>query len=388
MMNEIQTRAIHAGRPSPRIASAIVTPIFQSSVYEYHGETYHDVGYLRLSTTPNHRVLAKRIADLEGAEDALVTGSGMAAISAALLTFLSAGDHLLVQNCTYGGTSGVLDNDLSKLGIRYTVIDAQDPASWRERLTGSTKAIYVETLSNPLLELADLEAIVAFAKTHGLVSMIDNTFASPAQCQPLGLGFDIVLESCTKYMNGHNDLIAGCVVGTRANVERIKHTVDHIGGHLDAHGCFLLERGLKTLGLRVTHQAASAARIAERLERHPAVAQVNYPGLATHPQHERARRLLGGFGGMMSFELRGGLDAAEQFLARLEIAIVAPSLGGAESLIVRPAAAVHSGRSAQERARAGISDGLIRFSVGLEGTDDLLGDLLGALDAIEPVRSA
>jgi len=381
-MKEIQTRAIHAGRPLPRIESAVVTPIFQTTIYEYHGEPYHDVGYLRLSTTPNHRVLSKRIADLEGSESALVTGSGMAAISGVLLTFLASGDHLLLQDCTYGGTSGLLNKELSKLGIRYTTIDAQDPASWKMLLTPSTKAIYVETLSNPLLELADLEAIVEFAQENGLVSIIDNTFASPAQCQPILLGFDIVLESCTKYLNGHNDLAAGCVAGTQKNVNRIKHTLDHLGGHLDAHGCFLLERGLKTLGLRVAHQSQSATRIAERLSRHPAVAQVSYPGLVIHPQHARAKRLLKGFGGMMSFELRGGLSAAEQFLGALEIAIVAPSLGGPESLIVRPAAAVHSGLSAEERARSGITDGLIRFSVGLEGTDDLLADLLSALGSV------
>ncbi len=381
-MTDIQTRAIHAGRLEPRIEGAVVTPTFQSSTYEYHGEDYHDIGYLRLSTTPNHRVLSHRIADLEGAEAAVVTGSGMAAISSILVSLLSAGDHLLVQNCTYGGTSGLLKNDLSRFDLSYTLIDAQAPDAWEAHLTDSTKAIYVETLTNPLLELADLEAVAAFARAHSLIAIIDNTFASPAQCQPITLGFDIVLESCTKYMNGHNDLVAGSVSGSAKNIDRIKRTLNHLGGHLDAHGCFLLERGLKTLGLRVAHQASSASRIAACLDDHPAVSHVNYPGLPDHPQHERARRLLTGFGGMLSFELEGGVEAAERFLAAVRIPVVAASLGGAESLIVRPAAAVHGGLTPEERARSGISDGLIRFSVGLEGADDLLADVTQALDSL------
>lgn len=379
-MKQLQTRAIHAGREQPRIEGAVITPIFQSSIYEYHGENYHDVGYLRLSNTPNHRVLARRIADLEGAEAALVTGSGMAAISGILLTLLSAGDHMLVQDCTYGGTGSLLSRELSRLGIGATAIDAQDPASWKQVIMPNTRAIYVETLTNPLVELADLEAVVAFAKAHGLVSIIDNTFASPVLCRPIALGFDIVLESCTKYMNGHNDLSAGSIAGSAQRVGHVKRTLDHLGGHLDAHGCFLLERGLKTLGLRVAHQAVSALRIAEFLAQHPVVATVNYPGLASHPQHERARQLLGGFGGMMSFELTGGLPAADSLLASLTIPVHAPSLGGAESLIVRPAAAVHSGLTREQRARSGISESLVRFSVGLEGTDDLIADLARALD--------
>jgi cystathionine beta-lyase/cystathionine gamma-synthase len=380
-MKDLQTKAIHAGRPSPRIGRAIVTPIFQSSIFEYHGEDYQDVGYMRLSNTPNHRVLSERIAVLEGAEAALVTGSGMAAISGSLLSVLSSGDHLLVQDCLYGGTIGLLDKELARFGISYSVIDVQDADSWDRAVQDRTRAIYVETLTNPLLQLADLEAVVAFAQSHNLCSIIDNTFASPVLFQPILLGFDIVVESCTKYLNGHNDLIAGSVAGSEDAVSRIKGALSHVGGHLDSQSCFLLERGLKTVGLRVAHQTQSAMRIANSLSTHGAISAVNYPGLAAHPQHARAKRLLAGFGGMMSFELAGGLKAAERFLAKLTIPAVAASLGGAESLIVRPAAAVHSGLSSEERARTGITDSLIRFSVGLEGADDLLEDLNGALDA-------
>lgn len=378
-MNEIQTKALHAGAPRPRIGGAVVTPIFQSSTFEYHGESYHDVGYLRLSNSPNHEVLARRIAALEEAESALVTGSGMAAISTALLSVLSAGDHLLVQDCLYGGTSGLLDNDLARLGITHSVIDPQAPSTWPALVQENTRVVYVETLSNPLVQMADLEAVVELARSHGLVSIVDNTFASPVCFRPAARGFDLVVESCTKYLNGHNDLVAGCVAGSAERVRKAKVTLDHLGGSLDAHACFLLERGLKTLALRVRHQSESAARIAAALREHPSVEAVHHPSLPTHPQHARAKRLLDGFGGMMSFELHGGLDAAEAFLAKLRLPAVAASLGGAESLAVRPAAAVHSGLSPEARARTGITDGLIRLSVGLEGTDDLLADLLGAL---------
>ncbi len=375
------TRAIHAGSRRPRIDGAISTPIFQSSTFEFHGEGYHDIGYLRLSTSPNHRVLAERIAALERTEDALVTASGMAAISTTFLTALSAGDHLLVQDCLYGGTAGLLTNVLPRFGISHSVIDPQDPASWPDLLQPTTRMIYVETLTNPLLQVADLEAVSAFARERGLLSVIDNTFASPINFRPAEHGFDLVVESCTKYMNGHTDLVAGSVAGPTDWIRRIKLSLDHLGGSMDAHACYLLERGLKTLGVRVRQQNESAMRIAAHLERHPAVLLVNYPGLPAHPQHERAARLFDGFGGMLSFELGGGVEAAERFLAALRLPAVAPSLGGAESLAVRPAAAVHSGLSPEERARSGITDALIRFSVGLESPDDLIADIGAALEA-------
>lgn len=375
----MQTKCLHAGALKPRSHGAVVTPVFQSSTFEYHGEDYHDVGYLRLSNSPNHHLLARRLAELEEAEAALVTGSGMAAISAALFSVLSAGDHLLVQDCLYGGTSGLLNNELRRHGISYSVIDPQAPDTW-ERLVGdNTRAIYVETLTNPLVQMADLEAVVAFAEASGLVSIVDNTFASPVNFRPARHGFDLVVESCTKYMNGHNDLVAGCIAGQAGLVRNAKLALDHLGGSLDPHACFLLERGLKTLALRVRFQSESASRIAAALLEHPAVSKVHHPSLPVHPQHERAKRLLDGFGGMMSFELEGGLPMAEAFLSGVRLPAVAASLGGVESLIVRPAAAVHSALTAEERASTGISDSLIRFSVGIEGTADLLADLRWAL---------
>jgi len=373
------TKAIHAGRLDPRPQGAITTPIYQSSTYEYHGEDYHNVGYLRLSNSPNHIVLGKRIAALEATEAALATGSGMAAISATLIALLSTGDHMLVQDCLYGGTTSLLTHEFPRMGISHSHMDAQDPASWPALLRPTTRVVYVESLTNPLVQVADLEAVVAFAREHGLVSIIDNTFASPANFRPAELGFDLIMESATKYLNGHTDVCAGVVAGSEESVFKIKVTLDHLGGVLDSHACFLLERGLKTLPIRVREQNASAHRIADFLEEHPGVARVYYPGLASYAYHKRAARLFDGFGGMLSFELEGGVDAAQAFLGRLSLPAHAASLGGTESLIVRPAAATHGGVAPEERARMGIRDNLIRFSVGLEDVEDLLEDLGKAL---------
>jgi cystathionine beta-lyase/cystathionine gamma-synthase len=237
----------------------------------------------------------------------------------------------------------------------------------------------VESITNPLVQVADLEAVVVFAREHGLVTVIDNTFASPVNFRPAELGIDLIMESATKYLNGHTDICAGVVAGSKEQVSRIKVTLDHLGGVLDSHACFLLERGLKTLPVRVREQNATAQRIAEFLEGHHRVEHVNYPGLASHAQNQRAARLFDGYGGMLSFELAGGVDEAEEFLGKLTVPAHAASLGGAESLIVRPAAATHGGVPPEERARSGISDSLIRFSVGLEDVEDLMEDLGRAL---------
>jgi len=274
----IETKLIHAGEP--RIGGAVAMPIFQSSTYLNQGDTgYHDLRYIRLNNTPNHLALHEKLAALENAEAALVTASGMAAISTALLTVLSCGDHLLAQNCLYGGTHDFITKDLPKLGIAVDFIDGDDPASWPAQLRPGTKAIYVETLSNPLLQIADLKAVVAFAGERGLVSMIDNTFASPINFRPSEWGFDLTLHSCTKYLNGHDDLVAGAVIGRADLVEGIKHKLDHLGGALDPHACFLLHRGIKTLAVRMRYQSDTAMKLASFLEQHPSVKSVNYPGL-------------------------------------------------------------------------------------------------------------
>jgi cystathionine beta-lyase/cystathionine gamma-synthase len=382
LIKGIETMLVHAGEPEPLIEGAVTAPIFQSSTFESAGaKSYHDLRYIRLNNTPNHDILHRKLAALESAEAALVAGSGMAAISAALLTVLSPGGHLLAQNCLYGGTHDLLTQDFPQLGLEVDFIDGDDPASWREMIRDNTRAIYVEALSNPTLEVSDLTAAVEFAQQNGIVSMIDNTFASPINLRPAEIGFDLSLHSATKYLNGHTDIVAGAVIGRREIVANITRKLNHLGGTLDPHACFLLNRGLKTLAVRVRHQNESALKIARFLEQHPKVSRVNYPGLEGHPNHLRACELLDGFGGVLSFELNGGVGAAERFLAGVTIPIVAPSLGGVETLITRPATTSHSGMSASERAAAGISDGLIRLSVGLETSDDLVEDFERALKA-------
>lgn len=378
----IETRIIHAGEPHPRIKGAVSMPIFQSATFEYDGATsYHDVKYIRLNNTPNHEVLHAKLAALENAEAALVTASGMAAISTSLLSVLSAGDHLLAQDCLYGGTHDLLTKDFAGFGLSYDFIDGNDPESWKKKLRPNTKAVYVEAMTNPTLQVADLSAVIEFAKSHNLVSLIDSTFASPINYRPPERGFDISLHSGTKYLNGHSDIVAGAVIGRADLVEKVKHKLDHLGGSMDPHAAFLLYRGIKTLALRVRFQNESALKLAQFLEGHPRVARVNYAGLESHPQHARARELFEGFGGVLSFELDGDVAAADSILQRVRLPIVAPSLGGVETLITRPATTSHAGMPAEDRHRLGITDGLIRVSVGIEATEDLIEDFDQALKA-------
>lgn len=376
----IETKIIHAGEPHPRIKGAVAMPIFQSSTFEYEGQSsYHDIKYIRLNNTPNHVALHAKLAALENAEAALVTASGMAAISTTLLAVLAAGDHLLAQDCLYGGTHDLLTKDFAGFGLAYDFL-SNDVDLWPQQLRPNTKAIYVEAMTNPTLQVADLQAVVAFAKAHGLVAIIDNTFASPINFRPAELGFDLSLHSATKYLNGHSDIVAGAVIGRADLVERVKHKLDHLGGSMDPHAAFLLHRGMKTLALRVRYQNDSTLRLAQFLENHRRVARVNYAGLESHPQHARARELFEGYGGVLSFAVAGGVEAAERVMQSVKLPIVAPSLGGVETLITRPATTSHAGMSPEDRARLGISDSLIRVSVGIEATDDLIEDFDQALN--------
>ncbi|MBE0594221.1 MAG: aminotransferase class I/II-fold pyridoxal phosphate-dependent enzyme [Gemmatimonadales bacterium] len=378
--DRIETKLIHAGEPNPRIDGAVTMPIFQTAMFESAGEkSYHDIRYLRLNNTPNHIALHAKLAALENAEAALVTSSGMAAISTALLALLSNGDHLLAQNCLYGGTHDLVTKDLVGYGIAHDFVDASKPETWEAMLRPTTKLLYVEAIANPLMDVPDLEAVVVFAKRHGLVTLIDNTFASPINFRPAEWGFDLSLHSATKFLNGHSDLVAGAVIGRADLVTQITHRLNHLGGTLDPHACFLLHRGLKTLALRVGYQNQSALAIASFLKGHPAVRKVNYPGLESHPQHTVARKMYDGFGGMLSFEIEGGVESAERFMERMRLPVIAPSLGGIETLLTRPATTSHSGLSAAEREKVGISDTLIRVSIGIEHTDDLLADFAQAL---------
>jgi cystathionine gamma-lyase len=370
------TLLVHAGEPRPRDGGAVAMPIYQSSTFEEtEARGYHDIRYARLSNTPTHDALHAKLAALEEAEAALATASGMAAVSASLLSVLRAGDHVLAQDGLYGGTHDLLTRDLPRLGITVTFVPGDDSAAWRAAVTPKTRMLYVEAITNPLLRVADLPAAAAFARERDLVSIIDNTFATPLGFRPLRHRFDLVR---------HSDVIAGAVMGSAARVREVKRTLDHLGGSLDPHACFLLQRGLKTLGVRFRQQCATSLAVAKFLEKHRAVARVNHPGLESHPQHARARELLACFGGMLSFELKGGADAAERMFSRLTLPLHAPSLGGPETLVTRPAASSHVGLSPEERARIGISDGLVRVSIGLEAGEDLIEDFGQALAAAAP----
>jgi cystathionine beta-lyase/cystathionine gamma-synthase len=377
----LETKLIHAGEPHPRIEGAVSIPIFQSATFEYGDQAdYHSLKYIRLNNTPNHTALHEKLAALENAEAALVASSGMAAITTTLLSLLSAGDHLLIQESLYGGTHDFVTKDFATFGITYDFIDADNPESWKRQVRKNTKAIYVEAMANPLLGLPDIKAVVDFAKSNGLVSLIDNTFPSPVNFRPAEWGFDLSLHSCTKYLNGHSDIVAGAIIGRRELVNKIKHRLDRLGGTLDPHAAFLLHRGMKTLAVRMRQHNESALQIARFLQKHPAVEKVYYPGLESHPRHGRARELFNGFSGMISFEVKGDVDAAQRFMSRTRLPINAPSLGGVETLMTRPSRTSHSGMSAADRQRLGISDRLIRLSVGIEATEDLIQDFGQALN--------
>ena len=377
---DLTTELVHAGEPEPRIEGAVSMPIFQSSTYEYSGEgQYDDIRYIRLNNTPNHKAIQKKLAVIECAESALVTSSGMSAITATLLTFLKQGDHLLSHKSLYGGTASFILEDLPRYGITFDLIDTTDPSGWSMMLKPNTKVIYTETITNPMLEVPELGAIVDFAKENNLISMIDNTFASPVLFSPSELGFDISLHSCTKYINGHSDIVAGAVIGSDEFIKIITSRMNHFGGSLNPGACFLLHRAIKTLELRMIRQSKNAGQIALFLENHPEVLSVNYPGLVSNNSYERAKKYLSGFSAMVSFEVVGGKTRSIKFMDQLDIAINAPSLGGVETLITLPALSSHSGMDPAERVKAGITDSLIRLSVGIESVDDLITDLDQAL---------
>jgi cystathionine beta-lyase/cystathionine gamma-synthase len=376
----LETKLVQAGEPRPRHERAVALPIYQSSTFvSGDGGGYHDVQYIRLNNTPNHAALGAKLAALEGTEQALVTASGMAAISSTLFSVLSAGDHVLAHDGLYGGTYSLLTHDLQRFGITTTFVDASRPDTWAAHVTPRTRAFYVETITNPLVQVVALDEVARFARANNLVSIIDNTIATPINYRPAEHGFDLIVHSASKYLNGHSDIVAGVVAGRAELVTAVKHALDHLGGALDPHACFLLQRGLKTLAVRVRYQNQSALELATFLAGHPRVRTVNYPGLPAHPHHARARAWLGGCSGLLSFELAGDVADTEQFLARVSIPLVAPSLGGPETLITRPAITSHAGLARDVRERQGISDQLVRLSVGLESTADLIEDFTAAL---------
>jgi cystathionine beta-lyase/cystathionine gamma-synthase len=379
-MASISTQLIHAGEPQPRIEGSVCMPVFQSANFVATDEGQYDaIKYARLNNTPNHVALHLKLAAIENGEAALVLGSGMAAISTALFGLLKSGDHILAQKTVYGGTFSVITEDLKRFGVSVDFVDASEPGSWAAKVKPSTKMVYVESISNPLMEVPELSAVTSFARKANLYSVIDNTFATPVNFRPLDLGFDISLHSATKYLNGHSDIVAGAVIGSKNLITQIAHSAAHLGGTLDPHACFLLHRGMKTLALRMQHHNMAALKVARHLSEHRAIRSVNYPGLESSPSHPRAKEYFSGFGGMLSFELKD-LEKTEKFLSALKYPLVAASLGGVESLVILPARSSHLGMKPEDRRAAGIGDGLIRYSVGIEDPVDLIADLDLALN--------
>lgn len=366
------TLAIHAGRRPSVYHGGIVTPVFPSSAITYMDDS--EVRYPRYFNTINSQVVAAKIAALEGAEAALVTSSGMAAISSVLLTALKPGDHALILEDIYGGTHALVIEEFERLGVEWNFVPA-DPGAMRASVKDNSRLIYIESPSNPLMTVLDLSEVAALAREHGLVSVIDGTFATPILQNPVSHGFDVVIHSGTKYLNGHSDLCCGALAGSADLVERVRKTAMKYGGSLGARECALLERSLLTLELRVTRQSQNALVIARALADKPKIARVYYPGLEDHPGHEIAKRQMAAFGGMLSFELADGIEP-EEYLRSLRLIPCAVSLGGVETTICQPVATSHEKMPADERARLGIKPNLLRLSVGIEDPQDILEDLL------------
>lgn len=371
----LATRCIHAGTYLDAATGGACSPIFTSTAYGFPNPANENI-YPRYFNTPNQRAVARKIASLEQGEDALVFGSGMAAISTLLFARLRPGDHAAFQADLYGGTHLLVTRALTRLGIETSFGRTADELAGAMR--PHTRLIYVESPSNPLLRCIDLAAVASLGRDRGALTVIDNTFATPINQNPIALGFGAVIHSATKYLNGHSDVCAGAVVSSASLIRELAETATDHGGMLDAHACHQLERGLKTLALRVRQHNQNAGRLARFLEAHPAVARVHYPGLPGHPDHDIAARQMRGFGGMLSFDLRDP-SGAEGLLARLRLAMPALSLGGVESLVCIPARTSHRLMTPEERANAGIGDGLVRVSVGIEDAEDLLEDFDRAL---------
>ncbi len=351
------------------------TPLVSSSAIEYMDDS--EVRYPRYFNTLNHTVVAEKMSALENAEAGIVTSSGMAAISAIFFGLLEKGDHVVFTEGLYGGTHALITQELHRFGIDYSFAKT-DVNSLQSAVMENTRMVFVESPSNPLLTVVDLSAVAAMAGNHGLLSVIDNTFASPILQNPLDHGFDLVMHSGTKYLGGHSDLCCGTVNGSAELIEKVRNHSVAYGGCLNAQDCHLLERSLKTLELRVTRQSENASYVAEQLNRCTGIKQVYYPGLKTHPGHDIAKRQMSGFGGMMSFELDGHIDP-ESYIRRLKMVNCAISLGGVESTLCQPVATSHQKVPEQERNRLGITPGLMRVSTGIEDAEEITADLLQAI---------
>ncbi|HJR50462.1 MAG TPA: PLP-dependent transferase [Gemmatimonadales bacterium] len=375
----LSTLAIH-GLPRRRPDWTAVAPsVVQSSTFTNPVGSEDEVLYARYGNTPTQVALARKYALLEGAEEAIFLGSGMAATALAHLAVLRAGDHLVSSSWIYGGTRRLFAEELTRLGMEVTFVDPSQPRLWRRSVRKTTRAIFVESPTNPVMRVLDLVPVAQVAREFGLALLVDATFASPINFRPLEHGADVVITSATKYLNGHSDLVAGAVAGSASVIDEVNRLLRIWGPAIDAHTAWLVDRGMRTLAVRMERHNANGLAVARWAEKHPGIVRVHYPGLPSHPDHAHARKVLAGFGGMVGLELKGGVRAAERALKRLKMVSHAPSLAGAESLVSEPRLTSHRDLGPEGRAAAGIPDGFLRLSCGLEDAEDIIEDLKQAL---------
>ncbi|TBV24772.1 cystathionine beta-lyase [Meridianimaribacter sp. CL38] len=376
----LNTICTHVGEIKDEQFKGAVSPIYMSTSYQF--EDVDVKRYPRYFNTPNQEFLSKKIAALEHAEAAMIFGSGMAAISTTLFAFLKAGDHLVVQNTLYGGTTNFIREEFPKHNIEYTFTNGFNVSDFENAIKPNTKLILIETPSNPLLTITDIKAVADLAKSKGIVTCIDNTFASPVNQNPIDLGIDIVMHSATKYLGGHSDILAGAIASSNEHIDTIWNVGKNLGGSLSDFTVWMLERSIKTLGLRVKAQNRNAKKMAKFLDAHIDIKKVYYPGLKSHPQYDLAKSQMKGFGGMLSFELADGLDAS-QFQNALKLIKPSMSLAGVESTMLSPHKTSHALLTQEQRDSLGISDNLIRFSVGIESRKDLMNDIEQAIHSVK-----
>lgn len=377
----LNTVCVHTGEVEDKEFKGAISPIYLATAYQFDG--VEALRYPRAFNTPNQEALCKKIATLEHTQSALLFGSGMAAISAAFMGLLKAGDHVVVQNTLYGGAVNFIRSEFPKYNIEFTFTKGYDVTHFEAAIQPNTKLIHIETPSNPLLTITDIKAVADLAKAKGILTMIDNTFASPVNQNPIDFGIDIVMHSATKYMGGHSDILAGTLAGSEELITGIKKSAMNFGGNLSDFTVWMLERSMKTMGIRVKRQNRTAKKLAKWLQKQELVTQVNYPGLKSHPQYELAKAQMKGFGGMLSFELDRRVNASE-FLTALKLIKPVGSLAGVESTILLPSKTSHALLTPEQRAEMGVGDNLIRFSVGIENRQDLIADMEQALQKISP----
>ncbi len=375
----LSTTAIHGGASRPDPGTGVSSPLVQSVNFAQEAGTSEGLLYTRYGNTPNAVRIQKRLAALAGAESALVLSSGMGATACAMLALLRSGDHLVTSSWIYGGTRKLFTEDLIGMGIEVTMVNPMEPRGWRKALRKNTRVIFLESPVNPTCRVIELGSLQNLAHNEGIALVVDSTFASPINFRPLEHGVDVVIHSATKYLNGHHDILAGVVCGSEPFIDEVRRKMTVWGQAPDPFACWLLERGLKTIDVRVKRQNENAMRIAEWCSKRPDIAKVHYPGLTSHPDHKIAKALLDGFGGMLALELKGGGAAAVKFVQKLQLFAYAASLGGVDSLVIEPRYSSHEHMSSEEREKIGIPDGFLRMSVGIENAEDLIADIEQAL---------